>query len=71
MGDAITIVAIEIIQGGLVAVDFQNEKTKVIDRAFCVPAVFFGMIGASMQKGHQEWMEAWDAKMEGREGAHE
>ena len=55
MGDDIEIKMIEIIQGGLVQIDFYNNSQKKWDRAFCDPDKFFRMIGNSMQKSMKKW----------------
>jgi len=57
MGDEIEVKNIEIIQGGLVQIDFYNATQDKIDRAFCDPDVFFAMIGKSMQAGAKKWNE--------------
>jgi len=54
MGEEIVITAIEVIQNGLLQIDFRNQETKDIFRAFCEPEAFFGMIGKSMQKNFEQ-----------------
>jgi len=62
MGDEIKIESIEIIQGGLVQIDFYNLTQDKTDRAFCDPGVFFKMIGNSMQQSMKRWDDAFDKK---------
>ena len=57
MGDEIIIVAIEILYGGLIQIDFKNTETGQTFRAFCDPKIFFWMIGESMQKRYEESMD--------------
>ena len=54
MGDEIIIYAIEVIQNGLLQIDFRNENTDEQFRAFCEPKEFFGMIGKAMQKNFDQ-----------------
>ena len=54
MGDEIIIRAIEIIQNGLIQIDFLNKETDECLRAFCEPEAFFCMIGKSMQKNFDQ-----------------
>jgi len=54
MGDEIIIYAIEIIQNGLLQIDFRNENTNDCFRAFCEPKKFFGMFGKAMQKNFDQ-----------------
>ena len=57
MGEEILIEAIEIIQGGLLQIDFRNTETNKCDRCFIEPVKFFGMLGKALQKG----LAAWEA----------
>ena len=57
MGPEIVIERIEIIQGGLLQIDFLNKETKGIFRCFADPDVFFGMIGKAMQGNVEKWNE--------------
>lgn len=58
MGDKITLKGVEVIQGGILQLDFKNEETGKIDRCFVTAQTFFQMMGASMQNAHIEYMEA-------------
>ena len=60
MGDEIKIKDIEIIQGGLIQIDFQNMKTKETYRSFCEPSTFFGMLGSSMQLHYMSFMDNFE-----------
>ena len=60
MGDEIVIKDIEIIQGGLIQIDFQNMKTKETYRSFCEPSTFFGMLGSSMQLHYTSFMDNFE-----------
>jgi len=50
MGPEIIIYAIEVIQGGVLQIDFRNEETNECYRCFCEPKAFFGILGEAMQK---------------------
>ena len=55
MGDRIEMTAIEVIQGGLLQIDFYNVDKKWHERCFCQPDKFFGMLGKAMQANHSAW----------------
>jgi len=57
MGEEIKIIGIEIIYNGLFQIDFQNTETKETYRCFTESKEFFGMIGSSMQKNYEEFMD--------------
>lgn len=65
MGDEIIIENIEIIQGGVIQIDFYNKDKNKHDRAFCDPEEFWGFIGKSMQKNMNDWAKKFDEKYEG------
>jgi len=54
MGEEIIVDAIEIVENGLIQIDFRNNDTGETFRAFCDPDRFFGLIGASMQKNFEQ-----------------
>ena len=55
MGEEILIEAIEIIQGGLLQIDFRNTETNECDRCFIEPEKFFAMLGKALQKSLVAW----------------
>jgi len=58
MDDEIDVVGVEIVQGGLVQIDFHNVTQNKKSRAFCDPDIFFKMMGDSMQRSaNKEWMD--------------
>ena len=63
MGDEIVIRAIEVIQGGLLQIDFLNTVTEEGFRCFADPNEFFGMLGAAMQKNVEEWNQSFIDQM--------
>ena len=65
MGDDITIEDIQIIEGGLIQIDFRNEKIGESWRAFCSADKFFGMIGKSMNDSHEKTLREFE-KSQGR-----
>ena len=67
MGDEIIIVAIEIIQGGLIQIDLKNETKNEHYRAFVEPKDFFSMLGNAMQKNSDDFQKAFEAKYYGTE----
>lgn len=58
MGNEITLIGVEVIQGGLLQLDFRNEETKKVDRCFVTAQRFFQMMGDSMQNAHIEYLKA-------------
>ena len=67
MGDDIEIRAIEVIQGGLLQIDFFNTTTDKGYRCFAEPGAFFAMLGAAMQKEHDDWFAEWEAERAAKE----
>ena len=65
MGDEIIIVAIEIIQGGLIQIDLKNETKSEHYRVFVEPKDFFSMFGNAMQKNSDDFQKAFQAKYYG------
>lgn len=58
MGDKITLKGVEVIQGGILQLDFKNEESGKMDRCFVSAQDFFKMLGNSMNNNHIEHMEA-------------
>ena len=55
MGDEIELRDIQVIQDGLIQMDFFNESEHKGYRAFCKPDIFFKMIGDSMAQNHRNY----------------
>jgi hypothetical protein len=57
MGDKITLKGLEVIQSGVLQLDFKNEDTGKMDRCFVTVQKFFEMFGNSMHKAHIEYVK--------------
>tara|TARA_R100001530_G_scaffold1886_1_gene3235 strand:- start:13905 stop:14147 length:243 start_codon:yes stop_codon:yes gene_type:complete len=60
MGNDIEIKEIEVIQGGLIQIDFENKSTKECYRVFCEPSKFFRMLGSAMQFHYMAFMDNYE-----------
>ena len=60
MGDEILIIAIEVIQGGLIQFDFKNTETGEQWRCFADPGEHFRMLGDAMQKNVEQWNQDFE-----------
>jgi hypothetical protein len=67
MGDDIRLEAIEVIQGGLLQIDFRNATTGQCYRLFAEPLDFFTKLGTTMSRNMIEWSFAEQAKRERKE----
>jgi hypothetical protein len=57
MGDHIELMAIEVIQDGLIMIDLKNETTNQWERVFVSPDKFFGMLGKAMQSNYDAYIK--------------
>jgi len=57
MGDEIVIMKIEVIQGGILQIDFLNTATNKSERCFIDPYNFFNMLGNAMQDNVHYWIK--------------
>jgi len=55
MGDEIEFIRVEVIQNGLLQMDFRNNTTNTPIRAFVDPGDFFKMLGQSMDENLIEY----------------
>lgn len=60
MGDEILIIAIEVIRGGLLQIDFKNTDTGEQWRCFAEPGEHFRMLGDAMQKNVDQWAQDFE-----------
>lgn len=62
MGPEVTIQSIEVIQAGLIQIDFWVEEENRAYRCFIEPEKLFGMIGASMQANYNKFLDSFFAE---------
>ena len=66
MGDDIELRGIEVIYDGLLQMDLYNKTQQESYRVFVNPALFFGMLGKSMEKNYAAWCRAFEKTAPGR-----
>lgn len=65
MGDEVNLVAIEVIQGGLLQLDFLPEtKDAKGFRVFVEPVQFFAKLGEAWQDNREAWLKVYEKSRE-------
>lgn len=64
MGDDIIVKDVQLIQGGLLQIDFMNMKTGENYRAFSEGKEFFSLLGSSMASNSERWMKSFEETLQ-------
>ena len=62
MGENILFQRVEIIQGGLLQIDFRLEEQEITERMFINAKDFFSQLGESMSKSADKWAADFENK---------